>query len=553
MLTVLLVTPELVVEYLWFGELGYAQVFWTIRGTQILLFVLVFALAGLYFGGNFYALVRNIPPLWASQWAEGGEAPEVGGKPLTRARLRRLAYVIAGILSLLFASGFSGRWNELLRFWHAGSYGQGDPVYGVDLAYHMLELPFLQAVQSGVVGLAFLGLLALVTGYVIAGQIGIQDGGFEADAGALRHLGANLILLLLGWAWGFYLDLYELLQEGGGAVYGAAESVARAYCAQTRAGAAGGNIAGAQAYVGDSAPVERRAGGLGLVGAAFGLGCVFGPAIGGLLAADAVVARADALLPAFVPATAYSLPSFAAAGMSFLAVTVGFAFLQGPTRTRSAAEGGGRRTTAIGQFRDALASAALRPLTVAYFVVAVAFAGVQVMFIPYVADAFGYDATAAALLLTYVGVLGAVNQGVLVGRLSRVVSSRTLVAAGSVVLAGGLAAIPATGLVDRVAADAALGGPEWLTLSLVALLAALAALSLGNALVNVSLATLVSSSADDAAQGAAFGVTQGASSLGRTVGPPLMAVLYTVAVASPFLIGALLLVPVAAAFRRRDE
>jgi len=62
----------------------------------------------------------------------------------------------------------------------------------------------------------------------------------------------------------------------------------------------------------------------------------------------------------------------------------------------------------------------LRPLTVAYFVVAVAFAGVQVMFIPYVADAFGYDATAAAFLLTYVGVLGAVNQGVLVGRLSRV-------------------------------------------------------------------------------------------------------------------------------------
>ena len=220
-LTVLLVTPELVVEYLWLGELGYSGVFWTIRGTQILLFVLVFVLAGLYFGGNFYALIRNIPPLWASQWAQEGEAPEVGGKPLTRGRLRRLSYVVAGVLSLLFAAGFSGRWNELLRFWYAGSYGQSDPVYGVDLAYHMLELPFLQAVQSGVVGLAFLGLLALVTGYVIAGQVGIQDGGFEADAGALRHLGANLILLLLGWAWGFYLDLYELLQEGGGAVYGA--------------------------------------------------------------------------------------------------------------------------------------------------------------------------------------------------------------------------------------------------------------------------------------------------------------------------------------------
>ena len=220
-LTVLLVTPELVVEYFWMSELGYASVFWTIRGTQVLLFALVFAVAGLYFGSNFYFLVRNVPPLWASRWAQEGEPPQVGGKPLTRDRLKRLGYVIAGILSLLFAVGFSGRWNELLRFWYAGSYGRSDPIYGVDLAYHMLELPFLQALQSGVVGLAFLGLLVLVTGYVIAGQIGVQDGGFEADAGALRHLGVNIVLLLLGWAWGFYLDLYEILQEGGGAVYGA--------------------------------------------------------------------------------------------------------------------------------------------------------------------------------------------------------------------------------------------------------------------------------------------------------------------------------------------
>ena len=275
-----------------------------------------------------------------------------------------------------------------------------------------------------------------------------------------------------------------------------------------------------------------------------------GSGIAGAAAADPAVARADALFPTFVPATAYSLPSFAAAGMSFLAVGVGAVFLEEPKRTRPAAGVEGRHSTAIGQFRDALASVTLRPLTVAYFVVAVAFAGVQVMFIPFVADAFGYDATTAAFLLTYVGVLGAVNQGVLVGRLSRVVPSRTLVAVGSVVLAGALVAIPATGIVDRVAGGVALGGPAWLTLPLVALFVALAGLSLGNALVNVSLATLVSASADDAEQGAAFGVTQGASSLGRTVGPPLMAVLYTVAVASPFLVGALLLVPVAAAFRR---
>jgi uncharacterized membrane protein (UPF0182 family) len=221
-LTVLLFAPELVVEYLWLGELGYEEVFWTIRSTQILMFVAVFGVAAAYFGGNFHLLIRRIPPLWASRWAEGGEAPEFGGSPITRDRLKRVAYVIAGVLSLLFAAGFSGRWDDLLRFWYAQPYGQVDPIYGHDLGFHMLELPFVQALQSAVVGLSFLGLLALITGYVIAGEIGVQNGQFQVKTGPLRHIGANVILLLLGWTWGFYLDRYEMLQEGGGgAVFGA--------------------------------------------------------------------------------------------------------------------------------------------------------------------------------------------------------------------------------------------------------------------------------------------------------------------------------------------
>ena len=414
----------------------------------------------------------------------------------------------------------------------------------IDLVGFGIVIPILPFyVRSFGVSDAFIGLLA--ASYSLAQFLAAPTLGRLSD-----RIGRRPVLLAslatAGVAWVTFGYAGE-----SGARFGTAAALGTLFASRTLAGAMGGNIAAAQAYVADITPRDRRAGALGLVGASFALGFVFGPAIGGLLAADPVVARADALLPAFVPATAYSLPSFAAAGMSFLAVGVGAIFLEEPKRTRPASETASRRTTAIGQFRDALASVTLRPLTVAYFVVAVAFAGVQVMFIPFVADAFGYDATAAAFLLTYVGVLGAVNQGVLVGRLSRVVPSRTLVAAGSVVLAVALVAIPATGLVDRAVGDVAVGGPAWLTLPLIALLVALAALSLGNALVNVSLATLVSASAGDEEQGAAFGVTQGASSLGRTVGPPLMAVLYTVAVASPFLVGALLLVPVAAAFGRR--
>jgi hypothetical protein len=220
-LTAVLVSPGLFVEYLWLGELGYEGVFWTILGTRAVLFVLVLVISAIYFGVNFRMLLNRIPPLWASQWAQEGEAPDVGGEPLTRDRLRRLSYVVAGILSLLFATGFAGRWDELLRFWYGGDYGQADPIFGHDLGFYMLDLPFIQSLQSAWVGLAFLGLLALVAGYVIAGQIGVQNNQFQVDEGALKHLGWNVIVLLLGWAWGFYLDRYELLQEGGGAVFGA--------------------------------------------------------------------------------------------------------------------------------------------------------------------------------------------------------------------------------------------------------------------------------------------------------------------------------------------
>jgi cyanate permease len=75
----------------------------------------------------------------------------------------------------------------------------------------------------------------------------------------------------------------------------------------------------------------------------------------------------------------------------------------------------------------------------------------------------------------------------------------------------------------------------------------LGGLSVGNSLLNVALSTLVSRSASADEQGSAFGVTQGAGSLGRTIGPPAMAALYAaVAYWSPFLVGAVLVVPIVA-------
>ena len=221
-LTALLFVPGPLVELLWMQELGYADVFWKILGTEVLLFTVVFAVALAYFGGNLYAFFKQVPPLWASRWAQEGEAPEMGGKPLTRKRLRRFGWAFAVFISLLFASGFAGRWDEVFRYTSGPSYGTTDPLFGIDLSFYLLQLPFVQSLQSGLVGLAFLGLLILVAAYVLIGEIGVQNGRLQVRPTVVKHLAVNVIVLLLGWTWGFYLDRFELLlQSGRGTVYGA--------------------------------------------------------------------------------------------------------------------------------------------------------------------------------------------------------------------------------------------------------------------------------------------------------------------------------------------
>jgi MFS family permease len=397
-------------------------------------------------------------------------------------------------------------------------------------------LPFY--VRSFAVSDVFIGLLA--ASYSLMQFLSAPVLGRISDARGRRPV---LMLSLAGnaVAWTVFGLAGEL-----DLLFGTAAALATLFASRMLAGAMGGNIATAQAYIADVTPVERRASALGVLGAAFGLGFVFGPAIGGVFASDEVVSLAASVFPSFVPATPFSLPSFVAAAASAGALVATVLWLPEPERRRGAAG----RVTLVGQFVGALRDPSLRPLVVSFFLVSVAFSGVQVMFIPYAADLYGYAETQTALLLTYIGVLGVVNQGVLVGRLSRRYTERAIALAGAALLVVALAALPFSPTLGAGLPTPATG-PAWLTGPLVALLVVLALLSLGNSLLNVALSALVSRAVPADRQGNAFGVTQGAGSLGRTVGPPSMALLYVLVYWSPFVAGAALVVPVVALLAAR--
>jgi MFS family permease len=328
-------------------------------------------------------------------------------------------------------------------------------------------------------------------------------------------------------------------------VFGLAGSLAVLFLSRGLAGAMGGNIATAQAYVADVTPPEERAKALGFLGAAFGLGFIVGPGVSAGLTLPGVVETVDGALPALVPIDRFSLPAFAAAFASLLAVVGALLFLP-ESRDLDDATVAGDRPSQVAALREALADPGLRGLVVAFFLFSFAFSGVQVMFIPYVADVYGYAEAQAALLLTYIGVLAVVVQGGLIGPLTERYSSTHLTVFGAGTLAVALLAIPFTreaGVLFPDLTDVA----GFLTPALLSLLFVLALLALGNGVLGVTLTALVSGQASADRQGSAFGITQGAGSLARTVGPVLMGALYaSVGFQSPFVLGGLLVLPVVA-------
>jgi MFS family permease len=339
-------------------------------------------------------------------------------------------------------------------------------------------------------------------------------------------------------------------------LFGFAESLLTLFLARMLAGAMGGNISTAQAYIADVTPPEERARGLGLLGAAFGLGFIFGPVLGGLFASDAAIAAARGVFPAWLPATEFTLPSFAAAAITGVNLVAAFVLLpESRSADARAASRATPRESRVAELLSALRTPALGTLVVAFFLVSFAFSALESQFVFLTNEQYGYGATENALLLTYFGVVIAVAQGVLVGPLTDRYGEYRLAVSGAAVQVATLAAVPFAPALARFVPETGTL-VDWLPsvpAAILALLAVVTPLAFGNALTNVSLNALVSRSASADEQGGAFGLTQSAGSLARTFGPAVAGLLYTgVGYRAPFLLGGALMIPIVVLLGRLD-
>jgi DHA1 family tetracycline resistance protein-like MFS transporter len=320
------------------------------------------------------------------------------------------------------------------------------------------------------------------------------------------------------------------------------------FSARMFAGAMGGNISAANAYIADVTTEEDRAKYLGLMGAAFAVGFIIGPALGGFLATDYIIGIVSSFLPSMIPITPYSLPSFVAALLSLSGMVLCAIYLPETNRDR----GVKRNKNNLEHILEPLKNESIRGIVIVALLGAIAFSGVTVMFVPFVADIYGYSPAVAGLLLTYVGIISAITHGSIAPKSIEKYSPKDVAIFSSFGIILSMFLMPFCPAIGnsyfiRGVSPYLLGV---IGLDEIILLLVVGIFAISIACHMVSLTTLISLAASEDQQGSAFGVFQSAGSLGRTFGPPIMALLYIIAIWSPFVVGSLIFIPVILALRK---
>jgi MFS family permease len=286
---------------------------------------------------------------------------------------------------------------------------------------------------------------------------------------------------------------------------GLANTLSLVFVAVALAGGAAGTLATAQAYIADRTPPEDRARALGLIGAAFGLGLIAGPVLGGLL-------------------SLYSLgaPAFAASALALGNVVIGFYVLPESLPAERRTPASILRLNPISQLRGVLKIRSIRALLLVVFLLNLSFAGLLTNFPIFSNARFGWDATANAFFFAFVGACAVLTQGVLLGRLQPRFGEKRLVIGGLFLTALNLALM-------------ALVTSGWMLYPVVGMLA------VGISLTIPTLTALISQGVSGREQGKVMGGQQAILSLALILGPAIAGFAFEyLGVPAPYWIGGLL-------------
>ena len=200
-------------EWLWFGEVGYQNVWLKQWGAQIISFFVFFVVAAAFLLFNWHwARRRALRPATA------------GIQILTLPGVGFLISAAALFMAFIMGQAAAGRWESFLKFIYRVPFGIDDPIYDLDLGFYVFQLPVYQFLRGWLMPLIVLTVIGAGILYVANNLPSLQGRQLQLrtlpDA-MRRHIAILLGLFFLLWAAGYWFDLYRLLFSPSGVVYGA--------------------------------------------------------------------------------------------------------------------------------------------------------------------------------------------------------------------------------------------------------------------------------------------------------------------------------------------
>jgi hypothetical protein len=207
------------VDYLWFDETGYTEVFWTELQTRALLF----AVAGVATGG-LTALAIHL----AYRFRPAFRPMSLEQQNLERYRQsleprRTLVLTAAAVVVGLFA-GFTaqGSWETWLTFRNAVPFDEVDPEFGLDLSFFVFEYPFYRLLISFGFAIVLLALIGSLLTHYVFGGLRLQTPGQKLTGAAMIQLSVLLGLFVALKAVAYWFDRYSLVYSDRGGLFSGA-------------------------------------------------------------------------------------------------------------------------------------------------------------------------------------------------------------------------------------------------------------------------------------------------------------------------------------------
>jgi len=211
-------------DWLWFENVGFAEVFTTILWARVLAFAVFFAIFGIFAGLNI-AIARR--------WGRPTRLIRVTTpeEPLTpfaiifhRTYVDSVWAIIIFLLAVIMASSASDSWMAILQFLHRSPFGVPDPIFHKDVGFYVFALPLYLFLRGWYLTTLFLVSVAVALSYYLDQAIGVHENRFYIHPWVKSHLGVLGGLFLLGIAWTYRLKLYGLMYSSSGVAYGASYS-----------------------------------------------------------------------------------------------------------------------------------------------------------------------------------------------------------------------------------------------------------------------------------------------------------------------------------------